>query len=162
MLKEANGIITKMNVLLIEDMAKRNIINEEAKEGFLSFAASLPKPPMETVPGTTPGNLTIPRNVTDILKDLDTSPALLDEIAKDNSDSQMVTLMSDILKKRITDIGNVVSGNVTDIELPTMTFMSEGDWAYIGKLYTCELAGAIAYGGIGAIAAVSMCATLMA
>lgn len=148
MLKEANGNITKMNVLLIEDMAKRNIIDEEAKVGFLSFAASLPT-----------GNLTTTGNVTGILKDLNTSSSLLDEIAKNNSDSQTVTLMSEILKKRITDIGNVVSGNVTGVEVPTMTFMSDG--AYLGVLYGCEAVGLITYGLIGASAAVGVCAAFM-
>jgi hypothetical protein len=121
MLKAANGNETKLNVLLIEDLAKRNIIDEEAKQGFLSFIANIPKPPMEGLPGTSPGNLTIPGNVTlpgnsiDFLKDLDASSALLDEIAKNNSDSQAVTMMTDILKKRVTDIGTVVSGNGTNI-----------------------------------------------
>lgn len=114
MLKAANGNETQLNVLLIEDLAKRNIIDEDAKQGFLAFAASLPKPPMETLPGTLPGNLTIPGNITDILKDLDASSALLDEIAVNNSDSQTVTLMTDILKKRVTDVGAFVSGNGTD------------------------------------------------
>jgi hypothetical protein len=109
MLKAANGNETKLNVLLIEDLAKRNIIDEEAKQGFLSFIANIPKSPMEGLPGTSPGNSI------DFLKDLDASSALLDEIAKNNSDSQAVTMMTDILKKRVTDIGTVVSGNGTNI-----------------------------------------------
>jgi hypothetical protein len=147
MLKEANGNITKMNVLLTEDMAKRNIIDQEAKEDLLSLVASL-----------TAGNLT-KGNVTDILKDLNTSSALLDEIAKNNSDSQTVSLMSEILKKRITDIGNAVSGNVTDVEVPTMTFMSDG--AYLGALYGCEAVGLITYGFTGAMVAVQVCAAFL-
>lgn len=143
MLKEANGNITKLNVLLIEDMAKRNIIDEEAKEGFLSFVSSLPA-----------GNLTT-GNVTDSVKDLNTSSALLDEIAKNNSDSETVTLMSEILKNGITDIGNVVSGNVTDTGLPPMTILSESDEANL--LVTCGLIAGIAYGPGLAIAGVSIC-----
>ncbi len=126
MKKEANGNETKFSVLIIEDLAKRNIIDEEAKQGFLSFIANIPKPPIEEIPGTTlpgnvstpgpgtfPGNLTIPGN-TDFLKDLDASSAMLDDIAKNNSDSQVVTLMTDIIKKKVTDIGAFVSGNGTD------------------------------------------------
>ena len=96
MLKAANGNQTKLDVLLIEDLAKRNIIDEDAKQGFLSFIAKIPKPSLDGLPGTIPGNLT----------DLDASSALLDEIAKNNSDSQPVSLMTSILKKRVGDLGN--------------------------------------------------------
>ena len=127
MLKAANGNETKLSVLAIEDLAKRNIIDEDAKQGFLAYVASLPKPPMETLPGTLPGNLTIPGNTTDFLKDLDTSSALLDDIANNNSDSQVVTLMTDILKKRVTDVGTLVSGNGTDTGIvPFSDFSARG------------------------------------
>ncbi len=144
MQKAANGNQTKLNVLLIEDLAKRNIIDEDAKQGFLAFIASTHKPSMEGLPGTLPGNLTIPGN-TDFLKDLDTSSALLDDIAKNNSDSQVVTLMTDILKKRGTDIGNLVSGNVTDTGPVTIEEMSWGE-AYV-KGATCALIGGAMSGG---------------
>ena len=132
MLNAANGNETKLSVLLFEDLAKRNIIDEEAKQGFLSFIASIPKPLMETQPGPLPGNLTIPGNTTDFLNDLNASSTILDEIAINNSDSersQTVSLMTDILKKRVSDLGTFVSGNVTDIgpvtiggEFPTSDF----------------------------------------
>jgi hypothetical protein len=150
MMKEANGNMTKMNILLIEDLEKRNLIDEDAKEDFLSFAASLPT-----------RNLTTSGNDTDILKDLNTSSALLDEISKNNSDSQRVILMTDILSKRITDIGNVVSGNVTNIEVPTTTFMSEGDWSYLGAVFGCGLIGMALYGGIGYAVGVETCGPIM-
>lgn len=132
MKKEANGNGTKLNVLIIEDMAKRKIIDDDAKQAFLSFIVGLPKPPMTTLPGIIPGNLTFPGpgnipgpgiipgnitfpgNNTEFIKGLDTSSAMLDAIAKNNSDSQTAVLMSDIFKKRITDIETFVSGNVTD------------------------------------------------
>lgn len=122
MRKEANGNGTKLNVLIIEDLAKRNIIDEEAKQGFLKLIATIPKPPMGTPPGfpgnTIPGNLTAPTipddTSTDFLKNLDASSALLDDIAKNNSDSQTAVLMTDIFKKRISDIETFVSGNRTD------------------------------------------------
>ena len=156
MLKGANGNITRMNELLIEDMAKRNIIDEEAKEDYLSFIASLPKSPMEAVSGTTPGNLTIPGNVTDILKDLDTSSELLDEITMNGSDSQMVTLMNGMLKEGITDFRNVISGNVTDVGLPPMTIFSESD-EHANLLVTCGLIAGIAYGPGLAMGGVHLC-----
>ena len=153
MQKAANGNDTKLNVLLIEDLAKRNIIDEETKQGFLSFVASLPKPPMETLPGTLPGNLTIPGNITlpgnstAFLKDLDASSALLDEIAKNNSESHVATLMTDILKKKGTDIGIFVSGSGTN-GLPPMTISDEMSWgeAYV-KGATCVLVGGALSGG---------------
>ena len=120
MVKAANGNETKLSMLIIEDLTKRNIIDENAKQGFLSVIATIPKPHIETLPGTIPGNLTIPGDIpipannTEFLKELDTSSAMLDNIANNNSDSQVVTLMTDILKKRVTDIGAFVSGNVTD------------------------------------------------
>ena len=161
MLKEANGNLTKLNELLIEDMAKRNIIDEEAKDGYLTFIARLPIPPIETVPGTTPGNMTNPGNVTDFLNDLDTSSALLDEISLKNSDSQIVTLMNTVLKTGITDFKNIVSGNVTDIGLPPMKVMSETDHQLLDHLVTCGLIGGILYGpGTGAFGALYLCAAI--
>lgn len=147
MLKEADGNLTKLNVLLIEDLAKRNIIDEDAKQGFLSFVASLPKPPMETPPGTLPGDLTIPGNTTDFLKDLDTSSALLDEIAVNNSDSQIVTLMTDILKKRGTDIGTLVSGNGTDTGPVTIGTFDNVTVEEFGKAAACAFIGGATSGG---------------
>jgi hypothetical protein len=144
MLKEANGNDTKLTVLLFEDMAKRNIIDEDAKQGFLAFVASLPEPPMETLPGTLPRNLTIPGNTTDFLKDLDVSSTLLNEIAVNNSDSQVVTLMTDILKKKVTDIGTLVSGNGTATGPVTIS----SEWEYPEDLIkgaTC--AGLFVLGG---------------
>ena len=76
-----------------------------------------------------------------------------------NSDSQIIILMNDILQKRITDVGNVVSGNVTDIKIPTMTYMSDG--AYLGALYGCEAVGLVTYGLVGAMTAVSVCAAFL-
>lgn len=146
MKKEANGNQTKLNVLLIEDLAKRNIIDDDAKQDFLAFIARIPKPPMEGLPGTLPGNLTIPGN-TDFFKDPDASSAMLDDIAKNNSDSQMVTLITDIIKKRGTDIGIFVSGNVTDTDLPPMT-ISEMSWGEATvKGTTCALVGMALSGG---------------
>lgn len=163
MKKAANGNQTKLNVLLIEDLAKRNIIDEEAKQGFLSFIAKTTKPPMEGLPGTLPGNLTIPGNTTDFLKNLNDSSALLDEIATNNSDSQTVTLMTDILKKRVTDIGTLVSGNGTDTGLPPVTISdSDATWAFVGKALTCTIIGS-AVPGFGAGAAIAFtCGTLLA
>jgi hypothetical protein len=157
MKKEANGNITKLNILLTEDLAKRNIIDAEAKEGLLSFISSLPKAPIETLPGTIPGNLTIPGNTTELLKELDATSALLDEIAINNTDSQPVSLMTDILKKRVTDIGTFVSGNGTDNPLGPVTIGigSEQFWANIGKTATCTLV-AMAYPGAGAAMATSI------
>jgi hypothetical protein len=160
MLKAANGNETKLNVLLIEDLAKRNIINEEAKQGFLSFIANMPKPPMGSLPGTGPGNLTLPGNVTlpgnsiDFLKDLDANSVLLDEIAKNNSDSQTVTLMTDILKKKVTDIGIFVSGNGTDMGLPPVTISSFVTPGQFGKAVLC--ASLTTLGGISG-AGVAVC-----
>lgn len=154
MLKEANGNITKLNVLLIEDLANRNIIDEEAKQGFLSFVANLPIPPTETIPGTSPGNLTIPGNVTlpgnntDFLKDLEASSTLLDGIAKNNSDSQVVTLMTSILKKKVTDIGTDISGNGTDTGLPPVPIFDVTPGEF-GKAVVCAMVTTI--GGVSGL-----------
>ena len=154
MLKIANGNITKMNELLIEDMVKRNIIDEEAKEDYLSFIANLPKSPIKTITNTTSGN------VTDLIKDLNTSSELLDEIATKNSDSQMVTLMNGMLKDGITNFRNVISGNVTDLGLPPMTVLSESD-EHANLLVTCGLIAGIAYGPGLAIPGVNICHTVV-
>lgn len=153
--KEASGNETKLNVLLIEDMAKRNIIDEETKQGFLSFVATLPKPPMsifpefpgsDLPPGTIPSPTFPDENVTDFLKDLDTSSNILDNIAKNNSDSQVVVLMTDIIKKRVTDIGTFATGNGTDTDLPPVTIdMSWGE--AFAKGATCALIGGALSGG---------------
>jgi len=143
MLKAANGNQTKLEMLLIEDLAKRNIIDEDAKQGFLSFIAKIPKPPMETLPSTIPGNLTVPtfpENSSDFLKDLDASSSLLDEIANNNSDSQPVSLMTSILKKRVGDLGNG-----TDV-LPF-----SGDAEIFGKAVVC--AAMVVLGGSPATSA---------
>ena len=154
MLKEANGNRTKLNILLIEDLEKRNIIDEDAKQGFLKLITTIPKPPIGTIPGfpgpAFPGNLTAPtfpdENNTDFLKDLDTSSTLLDNIAKNNTDSQVVTLMTDILKKKVTDIESFVSGNGTDTGPVTIegefNDVSPTDFA---KAVTC--AAAVVLGG---------------
>ena len=168
MLKEANGNDTKLNVLLVEDLAKRNIIDEETKQGFLSFIANIPKPPMEGLPGTSPGDLTIPGNVTllgnstDFLKDLDSSSALLDEIANNNTGSQLVTLMTDILKKRVTDIGTLISGNGTDTGMVTIS--SEFTPGIVGKGVACAFVGMALSGGspLTALSTGLACANLIA
>ncbi|HEX2306234.1 MAG TPA: hypothetical protein VHH33_08090 [Nitrososphaeraceae archaeon] len=50
--------------------------------------------------------------------------------------------MTDILKKRVTDIGNLVSGNGTDTGLPPVTISSsDAAWALVGKVATCTLIG---------------------
>lgn len=161
--KEANGNITKLNVLLIEDLAKRNIIDAEARAALLSFVSSLPQAPMVTIPGTIPGNLTIPgpgtipRNNTELLKEIDATSALLDEIANNNTDSQPITLMTDILKKKVTDIGNFVSGNGTDNGLGPVPIGigSDETWANIGRAAFCTLVAA-SYPGAGAAMATSL------
>ena len=116
MKEEANGNGTKFSTLVIEDMAKRKIIDEDAKQGFLSFIGKLPKSNVIPDPGnlTIPGPVPLPGNNTGILKDLDTSSAMLDEIANNNSDSQTVILMTDVFKKQVSGIKDVISGNVTD------------------------------------------------
>lgn len=155
--KEANGNITKLNLLVIEDLAKRNIIDAEAKEDLSFFISSLPKPSMETLPGTIPGNVTIPGDNGELLKELDATSALLDEIAVNNTDSQPVTLMTDIIKKRVTDIGAFVSGNSTDNLLGPVTvgFGSDETWANIGRAAFCTIVAA-SYPGAGAVMATSI------
>jgi len=150
MKKAANGNQTKLNVLLIEDLAKRNIIDEEAKQDFFSVIVKTNKPPMEGLPGTLPG--TIPGNTTDILKDLDASSALLDEIAVNNSDSQVVTLMTDIIKKHVTDIGTVVSGNVTDTGPVTIGDIGDFTYGEFARALTCTLVVASTPGFAGGAA----------
>lgn len=150
MKKEANGNKTKFSVLMIEDLAKRNIIDDDAKQSFLSLIDSFPKPPMGTFPGSTIPNMTGPtfpdEAVPGFLKDLDSSSAMLDNIAKNNSDSQAVTLMTDIIKKKVTDIGTLVSGNGTDTGPVTFSDefgdVSPSDFA---KAVTC--AAAVVLGG---------------
>ena len=159
-----HGNQTKLNVLLIEDLAKRNIIDAEAKEDLLSFVSSLPKPPMVTLPGTLPGNnLTIPGNNTEILKELNATSALLDEIAINNTDSQPVTLMTDILKKKVTDIATFVSGNGTDNVLGPVTIQLESDkfWANVGISVTCSLVGMNLPGGAAIMANTLQCVELI-
>jgi hypothetical protein len=153
MKKEANGNITKLNVLLIEDLAKRNIIDEEAKQGLLSFIAAIPKPLLPGLRGTMPENLSTSGNTTGLFGSLEDSSKLLENIARNNSDSQPVTLMTDILKKRISDLGIVPTGPVT--------ISSESTWANVGKVATCSLVGSILPGGAGWGAAAA-CANLVA
>ena len=162
MLKEANGNDTKLNVLLVEDLAKRNIIDEETKQGFLSFIANIPKPPMEGLPDIIPGNVTLLGNSTDFLKDLDSSSALLDEIANNNTGSQLVTLMTDILKKRVTDIGTLISGNGTDTGMVTIS--SEFTPGIVGKGVACAFVGMALSGGspLTALSTGLACANLIA
>ena len=151
-------------MLLIEDLAKRKIIDAEAKEDLLSFISSLPKPPMVTLPGTLPGNnLTIPGNNTEILKELNATSALLDEIAINNTDSQPVTLMTDILKKKVTDIATFVSGNGTDNVLGPVTIQLESDkfWANVGISVTCSLVGMNLPGGAAIMANTLQCVELI-
>ncbi|HTH23195.1 MAG TPA: hypothetical protein VL854_13335 [Nitrososphaeraceae archaeon] len=166
-----HGNQTKLNVLLIEDLAKRNIIDAEAKEDLLSFVSSLPKPPMVTLPGTLPGNnltipgnnLTIPGNNTEILKELNATSALLDEIAINNTDSQPVTLMTDILKKKVTDIATFVSGNGTDNVLGPVTIQLGSDkfWANVGISVICSLVGMSIPGGAAIMANTLQCVELI-
>lgn len=141
MKKEASGNETKLNVLLIEDLAKRNIIDEKAKQGLLSFIAGIPKSSVGTLPNTIPGNLTIPGNITGLFKSPEDSIKLLDDIAKNNSDSQAVTLMTDILKKRISDLGTVPGNGPVPL-------IDESTWADIGKIATCVAVGSLIPGGI--------------
>lgn len=106
----------------------------------------------------TSGNITLPGNSTAFLKDLDASSALLDEIAKNNSDSQTVTLMTDILKKKVTDIGILVSGNGTDI----MLFSDEippGDFV---KGVTCAAVFVLSGNIVSSLANGYMCVEVLA
>lgn len=79
-------------------------------------------------------------NSSDFLKDLDASSSLLDEIANNNSDSQPVSLMTSILKKRVGDLGNG-----TDV-LPF-----SGDAEIFGKAVVC--AAMVVLGGSPATSA---------
>ena len=82
--------------------------------GTIPGNLTIPGPGNIPGPGIIPGNITLPGNNTEFIKGLDTSSAMLDAIAKNNSDSQTAVLMSDIFKKRITDIETFVAGNVTN------------------------------------------------
>lgn len=153
MKKEANGNETKFSMLIVEDLEKRNIIDEDTKQGFLSFIANSPKPPMSPFPGfpgsTIPGNLTVPtfpdENITDFQKELNTSSAMLDNIAKNNSESQVVTLMTDIIKKKVTDIGTLVSGNGTTGPVTISGEFNDVSPTDFAKAVTC--AAAVVLGG---------------
>jgi hypothetical protein len=169
MKKEADGNVTKLNVLLIEDLANRNIIDANGKDNLLSFISSLPKSDIETLPGMVPENVTIPGNVTspgnntEFLKELEATSTMIDEIAINNTDSQPVSLITDIIKKRVSDIETFVSGNGTDTGVGPVTFGigSDETWASVGKSMTCALVGAALPGAGTAYAAQYYCMGLI-
>jgi hypothetical protein len=94
--QESKGNLTRMNMLLFDDLEKRNIINELDKQELLSLNIAL----SEIKPTS---NLTLINN--------DVS-SLLEEMATNSSNPMLVTLKSD-LKKKINDIGTLVAGNGT-------------------------------------------------
>ncbi|HTH23194.1 MAG TPA: hypothetical protein VL854_13330 [Nitrososphaeraceae archaeon] len=81
---------------------------------------------------------------------------MLDDIANNSSDSQTVTLMTDILKRKVTDIGTLISGNGTNTGLVTISDNEEG-WANLGKIATCTTLGMMMPGYGTTIAVVSAC-----
>ncbi len=98
--QESNGNLTKMNILLIDDLENRSIINEKDKQELLSLNIALNEfNPL--------GNLT--------LLDRDVS-SLLDETVTNSSNPMLVTLKSDLNKKIHdigTNVGTLISGNGT-------------------------------------------------
>jgi hypothetical protein len=159
MREKANGNITQMNILMIEDLEKRNIIDQKDEEGLLSFVASLnPKPT------NIPGNLTalINETTTDSIE-------ALEEIASNSSNVNVITLVG-TLKNRVNDIGTntatLISGNGTGgiSVLPPVTIdlSPENNMRFrMGFCMAATIAGGITYGGIGAAVMAGQCILTM-
>jgi hypothetical protein len=98
--QESKGNLTRMNILIIDELENRNIINEKDKQELLSLNDAL-----STIKPT--NNLT--------LIDRDVS-SLEEEMTSNSSNPVIVTLKGD-LKRKIhdigTDVGTLIAGNVT-------------------------------------------------
>jgi len=68
--------------------------------------------------------------------------------------------MTDILKKRITDIGNLVSGNGTDTTLPPVTISGTSGWEMVGRIAVC-LPISLATAGLAGLGTAATCAYLI-
>ena len=106
--KESKGNLTKMNMLIFDDLEKRNIINEKEKQELLSLDIALSKnKPTSNLTLIDISNLTlIDRNVS----------SLLEEMVSNSSNPLLVTLKS-TLKNKIhdigTNVGTLIAGNGT-------------------------------------------------
>jgi hypothetical protein len=151
--QESKGNLTQMNILLINDLEDRSIINENDKQELLLLNDAL-------------GKIIFPNNFTLI----DTAvSSQLEELATNSSNPMVVTLKSD-LKKKIhdigTDFGTLIAGNLTgnltgnlagnvtggNTGLPPMTIGSFWDDEHRSLRLTlgCQAVGTVAMGpGIG-------------
>jgi hypothetical protein len=112
--QESKGNLTKMNMLLIDDLENRSIISEQDKQELLSLNDAL-------------GKVTFPNNLTLIDREVSSH---LEVLASNSSNPIVITLKSD-LKKKIhdigTDFGTLIAGNLTgnvtggNTGLPPMT-----------------------------------------
>lgn len=125
-IQESNGNLTKMNILLIDDLQKRNIINEKDKQELLSLNIAL-------------GEIEPTNNITLINSDVS---SLLEETVTNSSNPMLITLKSD-LNKKIRDIGTNI-GSLGGIPgLPPLTIGSFWDDEHRSLRLTlgCQAAG---------------------
>jgi hypothetical protein len=130
-IQESNGNLTKMNILLIDDLQKRNIINENDKQELLSLNTAL-------------GEIEPTNNITLINSDVS---SLLEETVTNSSNPMIITLKSD-LNKKIRDIGTNIGGLGGIPGLPPLTIGSFWDDEHRSMRLTlgCQAAGSAAMG----------------
>ena len=159
--EKANGNLTKMSLLVTDDMTKRNIINENEKQELISFISGL-----DEIKDT--------NNLTRINEEVSSR---LEALANNSSNPTMIVFKSGL--KHLTfscdDIGVdlstgvciLMSGNATGIPnnnltlggpgLPPMTIGSNDQPERFGKCLIDIGVGGITYGGIGAAIGLGKC-----
>ena len=159
LLEKSNGNSSKMNMLLLDDAVKRNIISEKDKQELLSLNSAL-------------NQIKPTSNFTLVNKDISSR---LENLAKNSSNPVMVALKNIVKRNTCTPIIGIneklclpfalanaphIPNNMTNgtSGLPSMT-VSDSIVYDIWLGSTCALVGGILYGGIGAIEGVLLCTT---
>jgi hypothetical protein len=146
MRQESNGNLTKLNMLLLDEMERRNIINNVEKQELLTL-----------VVGT--ANINPTNNLTIIDNEVS---SMLDTVGRNTTNPTVVALKSTL--GRIVDLrpdiivpsnGTLSSGNITGgiSGLPPLTIDASSTLAGIeknAKVQTCALVGSIIDDGLGA------------
>lgn len=137
--EKAKGNLTQMNIFLLDDMVKRNIIDEKDKQDSVALISGL-----NQIKPTS--NLTIINNEVS---------SLVEEFAS-NSSNPILIALKDNLKKKTGPIPGIPG-------LPPLTIGSLSDlntkWG-VG-IATCAMWGFAAYGIPGEIAAMTVCNAIM-
>ncbi len=146
---QANGNLTKLDMLLLDEMEKRNMINSEDRQGLQTLLF---------------GTMNIDPSINLTMVNREVS-SLVDSATKNTSNPTLTSLLS-TLKHVTPDIGTntgtLISNNVTNgtLGLPPLTIDASSTLDGIiknAKTQTCGVVGWVVGEGVGTAAAFNAC-----